>query len=77
MNRPLTAEEITVKARNRVASAKSIAELDVYLSNAHGAIYALLDLQLITLREWRGAIFRIDRQAEKTAKAFEVVGGVQ
>ena len=77
MCRPLTAEEITVKARNRVASAKSSAELDVYLCNAHGAIYALLDLQLITLREWRGAITKVDQQAEKTAKAFEAVGGAQ
>jgi len=77
MCRPLTAAEIISKARNRVASAKSTAALDVCLDNAHGAIYTLLDLRLITMTTWRKAIASVDRRAEKAAKALKAEGGVQ
>ncbi|MNR20159.1 hypothetical protein D3C85_1369870 [compost metagenome] len=77
MTRPLTPAEIIDKARNRVASAKSAATLDVCLDNAHGAIYTLLDLRLITMSTWRKAIASVDRQAEQVAKALETVGGAQ
>lgn len=77
MTRPLTPAEIIGKARNRVASAKSAATLDVCLDNAHGAIYTLLDLRLITMSTWRKAIASVDRKAEKIAKVLKAVGGVQ
>jgi hypothetical protein len=77
MSRPLTAAEIIGKARNRVAGAKSNTALNVCLGNAHGAIYTLLDLRLITMSAWRKAIASVDRQAEKTAKALEAAGGAQ
>ncbi|MDO9622371.1 MAG: hypothetical protein Q7J46_00040 [Pseudomonas sp.] len=61
----MTPTEIITKARDRLEAATSKASMEVAQDIGLGAIGALLDLELVSVHEWRAAIDELDAMAEQ------------